>query len=108
MFNNFLIQKAFDFLRKYLVETIDHEQLRELFRYFINDVLGKSVKILTDKNPNNKEQFNALFAEIKETLAAGDEKVAIAILRKIIKDDAVLDEIIALINDAPKHKEIAQ
>ena len=104
MFNAILIKKAFDLLKRYLVDKIDHEQLRELFRYLINDVLGKSVEILTDKDPNNKAQFNELFTEIKEHLAKGDETVAIAILRKIIKDDDTLNEIIALINEAPKHE----
>ena len=97
MFNLLLIRKGLQLIQNYFVDKINHEQLRELLNYFLNDVLGKTIKIITDKEPD-RPQFDALFIDIKEHLATGDDKLAIAILRKIIKDEAVLNEIIDLIH----------
>ena len=87
------------FLRNKVVDKINHEEIKDFFTQRI-DELEMAVKLLADKNPDDKAQLQELWDnQIKPSLQENGLDAAKAIIEAQVKDEVVkktLLDIIAL------------
>lgn len=87
------------FLKNKIVDKIKHQEIKDFFTLRI-DELEMAVKLLTDKNPDDKAQLQKLWEDqIKPSLQENGLDAAKAIIETQVKDEVVkktLLDIIAL------------
>jgi hypothetical protein len=96
MFRKTIINAAFAAIRRFLIDRITFEPLKQAFQKLLNPA-SDVADILTDKNPNNREQLEQFWNEHKHELAADGLDVAVAIVKAKVKDPDVRDLIIGLL-----------
>ena len=96
MFTRIFLLKLLNFLNVYFIQKLDHEKLKELCSYLVKDVLKKVVIAIRDDEPN-KPQLDAIYQNIILHYHSEDKKLLVVILRNIIKDDALFDQVLELI-----------
>jgi hypothetical protein len=96
-----LILNAIGILTEKLVNKIDHDELRNFVGTLVLKV-QKIAEILFDSNPNNKEQFAALWVEVKSEMLDLGLDFIILVLEKKIKDPFVRDMVISLLRTLDK------
>ena len=85
------------FLRNKAVDKIKHQEIKDFFSLRINE-LEMAIKLLTDKNPDDKAQLQKLWEEqIKPSLQENGLDAAKAIIETKVKDPIVKKTLLDII-----------
>lgn len=93
---NLLINFAVKVLKKYLAKKISYTPLREYVEGQI-EKLKFVINVLTDKDPDNKEQLKQLWNLHKKNIADDSLEFAASIVLDKIKDKDIAEEVSELI-----------
>ena len=97
MFKKTIINVALKVLDKFVVSKLTYEPARAYIQTLYDDI-KQVVDLLTDKNPNDKEQLAEFWEENRAELVGDTLGAAVKIIAKEVKDPDVAAALIEMLN----------
>jgi hemerythrin superfamily protein len=105
MIQKLVLQSIMAVLQSKFIENILHDE----FQKFVQDLKNRLVQVIdivTDNNPEDREQFAALWQDIKENVHQSNLLECIATINNTVQDEVIKTACIAMLKQYISENEI--